>query len=189
MSILREGLLNGRSVMLAGASGDELDGLADALRALGATVTMFDPVLDEAGEGGADWVRARGPFHALVHDASSEFGHGGPDTLATVLQDAWIATAALANGAFIPGGEGGKLVLLAPVADAGPHAGAARDALENLARTLSTEWARYGITATAIAPAEGTEPEVVATLVAFVVSTAGDYFSGCRFDLGSAGGS
>jgi NAD(P)-dependent dehydrogenase (short-subunit alcohol dehydrogenase family) len=46
----------------------------------------------------------------------------------------------------------GRLLFLAPAPDAGPHAPAARAALENLARTLSVEWARFGITAVAITP-------------------------------------
>ena len=61
---------------------------------------------------------------------------------------------------------------------------ASRAALENLARTLSVEWARYGITATAITPGAATTDEQLAELVCFLVSPAGDYFSGCRFSLG-----
>ena len=62
---------------------------------------------------------------------------------------------------------------------------AARAALENLARTLSAEWARYGITVTAIAPGRSTTDDEVASLVAFLTSVAGDYYSGCRFELGA----
>jgi citronellol/citronellal dehydrogenase len=81
---------------------------------------------------------------------------------------------------------GGKIVLLAPPPDAGPHAEAARDALENLARTLSIEWARHGIRITAITPGTATTAGEVASLVAYLASPAGDYFSGCRFSLGEA---
>ena len=52
-----------------------------------------------------------------------------------------MATRAVATGALIPAGAG-KCVLIAPRPDRGPFAGAARAALENLARTLSVEWAR-----------------------------------------------
>jgi NAD(P)-dependent dehydrogenase (short-subunit alcohol dehydrogenase family) len=80
----------------------------------------------------------------------------------------------------------GRLLLLAPAPDAGPHAPAARAALENLARTLSVEWARFGITAVAITPGTTTTPAELAELICFVISPAGAYFSGCRFDLGAA---
>jgi NAD(P)-dependent dehydrogenase (short-subunit alcohol dehydrogenase family) len=46
------------------------------------------------------------------------------------------------------------------------------------------EWARFGITAVAIVPSAATTEEELATLVAFLCSPAGSYFSGCRFDLG-----
>ncbi|MBV8956986.1 MAG: hypothetical protein JO179_22805 [Solirubrobacterales bacterium] len=78
-------------------------------------------------------------------------------------------------------------MLIAPRAGAGDHADAARDGLENLARTLSVEWARFGITTTAIVPAAAAREQDVALLVAFLLSPAGDYFSGCRLEIGAAG--
>ena len=78
---------------------------------------------------------------------------------------------------------GGQLLLLAPPpGDAGAEA--ARAGLENLARTLSIEWARHGIRPVAILPGAATEPEEVAELAAFLASPAGDYYSGCHFRLG-----
>jgi hypothetical protein len=74
--------------------------------------------------------------------------------------------------------------VIAPRPDAGAFAAAARAALENLARTLSVEWARYGITATAIAPGASSTDDQIAELVCFLISPAGDYFSGCVFSLG-----
>jgi NAD(P)-dependent dehydrogenase (short-subunit alcohol dehydrogenase family) len=44
------------------------------------------------------------------------------------------------------------VLLVGPRPDAGAFADAARAALESLARTLSIEWARYGVTAAMIAP-------------------------------------
>src|SRR4051794_6451555 len=96
------------------------------------------------------------------------------------LDGAFIATRAVAN-AWIGAERGGKVVLVAPRADAPTSA-----ALENLARTLSIEWARYGITPTAILPGTATTPEEVGELVAFLASPAGDYYSGCAFTLGRA---
>jgi NAD(P)-dependent dehydrogenase (short-subunit alcohol dehydrogenase family) len=100
-----------------------------------------------------------------------------PDVLVCATGDldtAFGATRAVAN-AWIAAERGGKVVLVAPREDAPQRA-----ALENLARTLSVEWARYDIRPTAILP--GSE-EDVAELVAFLASPAGDYYSGCAFTL------
>ena len=51
------------------------------------------------------------------------------------------------------------------------------------ARTLSIEWARYGITVVAVAPGAETTREEVAALCAWLASPAGAYFSGCLLDL------
>jgi NAD(P)-dependent dehydrogenase (short-subunit alcohol dehydrogenase family) len=63
------------------------------------------------------------------------------------------------------------------------HAAAARAGLENLARTLSIEWARHGVTPVAIAPGPDSSAGEVAALVAYLASPAGSYFSGCLLDL------
>ena len=100
-----------------------------------------------------------------------------PDVLVAATGDidtAFIATRGAAN-AWIAAERGGKVILIAPRDDA-----AQRAAHENLARTLSIEWSRYGITPTAILP--GSEQDV-AELVAFLASPAGDYYSGCTFTL------
>jgi hypothetical protein len=52
-----------------------------------------------------------------------------------------------------------------------------------MARTLSIEWSRYGIRTTAVTPGAGTTAADLAGIVAYLVSTAGDYFSGARLDL------
>lgn len=180
MTVLRDDLLAGRTIALAGPIRSEL---RDVLLRHGGRVEVFDPGSISDEERAQEWVRARTPLHGLVHDVASAFGEGGQAGLLAALQDVWVAVAAVANGALIPGRSGGKVVLLAPPANAGPYARAVRDALENLARTLSIEWARYGITTTTIAPGAGsTEPDV-AGLVVFLVSPAGDYFSGCRFEM------
>lgn len=100
-----------------------------------------------------------------------------PDVLVCAtgeLDSAFIAARAAAN-AWIGAERGGKVVFVAPRDDAPQRA-----ALENLARTLSIEWARYGITPTTILPGGGDD---VAELVAFLASPAGDYYSGCTFAL------
>jgi hypothetical protein len=109
---------------------------------------------------------SRGTGTVAVHDASA-----AGDALAA-LDGAW---------AFVRPLEAAMIVLIAPRDDA-----AARDGLENLARTLSVEWARRGMRVVAICPGPATSVAEVAELTAFLASAAGAYYSGCRFDLGSA---
>jgi NAD(P)-dependent dehydrogenase (short-subunit alcohol dehydrogenase family) len=161
MTMLGQGLLDGRGVALAGGVPPAI---RDAIAALGARVDTE-------------------PIHALVFDGRPSFGGGGEDSLRECAEQAWIAVHDVATGALIPAGAG-KVVLIGPRPDAGPFAAAARAALENLARTLSVEWARYGVTTVAIAPGPQTADEELAELVCFLVSPAGEYFSGCLFELG-----
>lgn len=179
--MFRDDLLSGRRIAFAGGGGVAI--LAQ-LRVNGAWV-------DSAGDGelpgeseASGWVAERLPLHGLVFDARASFGAGGQPGLTASMRTAWITTRAVATGALIPGG-GGKLVLLAPAPDAGVHAAATRAALENLARTLSVEWARFAVTAVAICPGPETTDAELAQLTAFLISPAGEYFSGCRFDLGA----
>jgi NAD(P)-dependent dehydrogenase (short-subunit alcohol dehydrogenase family) len=181
---LRSELLAGIRVIVAG---DPAPGLTDRLRALGAEVIRFEPELDETGEGGAAWVADHPGAAALVFDARPAWraATAGIDALRASLDAAWVACAAAANGWFIPSGDGGRIVLIGPGAQAGELAAAATDGLENLARTLSIEWARFGITITAIAPSRPSEAEDdLATIVAFLLSRAGGYFTGSRLDVG-----
>ena len=99
----------------------------------------------------------------------------GVEAVRGALDGAWAAIQPEASGAKL-------IVLLAPPpGDA--HAEAARAGLENLARTLSIEWARLGIRPVAIHPGTATPAGEVAELAAFLASPAGGYYSGCRFDL------
>ena len=188
-TLLRPGLLDGLQVVLAGPGRDELAG---ALDALGATTRPLEAELgDEAAVEEAAATVAQ-DAHAVVVDAAARFTatvDGGDELVAlrAATDGAWTATRAVANAAWIePQAAGGKVVLVAPAPDAGPHAAAARAALENLARTLSIEWSRYGIRITTITPGRTTGVAEVAALVAYLVSPAGDYFTGCRLDLGAA---
>jgi NAD(P)-dependent dehydrogenase (short-subunit alcohol dehydrogenase family) len=136
-----------------------------------------------------------GTVEVLVVDCASVFaqsggggGGGGGDAegpreaLRACLDIAWNVTRAVVDGAFLPDTRGGRIVYLAPPADGGEHADAARAGLENLARTLSIEWARHGITPVTIASGASAMGEVAA-LVAYLASPAGAYFSGCLLDL------
>ncbi|MBV9422643.1 MAG: hypothetical protein JOZ98_07025 [Solirubrobacterales bacterium] len=187
MTLLREGLLEGRSVAVAGGVPAAL---RESLVKLGARTERFEPDVEQAiaGEVVGSWARARAPLHALVYDASAAFAGGGSKGLRTALEQAWVAIHELATGELIPSGRGGKIVLIGPRAGAGAFAEPIRAALENLTRTLSVEWARHQITVTMVAPGARTTDQDVAGIVCYLVSPAGDYFSGCRLSLGEARG-
>jgi NAD(P)-dependent dehydrogenase (short-subunit alcohol dehydrogenase family) len=152
--ILRAGLLEGVGVSVAGAG--PLGRAVEArCAALGAT---------------------RGD-DVLVWDGAAAFAAAdGVEAVRAALDDGWDAIrGALADGLLI-------VLLAPPPGDA--HAEAARAGLENMARTLSIEWARRGIRPVAITPGATTSPAEIAELVAYLASPAGAYFSGCRFELG-----
>jgi NAD(P)-dependent dehydrogenase (short-subunit alcohol dehydrogenase family) len=204
--LLRANLLDGQVVAVAGSgSGSGGVGAAVAVRcaALGAATAVLDaPLLDEEAVTRA--AAALGRVDTLACDAGAAFvtAGGGLEGLRAGLDGSWNATRAVANAAWrLRASEsaaagvappaaahqgasaGGKLVLIAPPAAAGAHAGALGAALENLARTLSVEWARYGIRTAAILPGGGASDDDLATLVAYLASPAGDYFSGCVFTV------
>ena len=118
----------------------------------------------------------------LVVDGAALFAVGG---LGACLEGAWAATRRIVNDAFLPSAGGGRIVYLAPAPGAGEEADAVRAGLENLARTLSVEWARHGITVVTIALGDATAPGEAAALIAYLASPAGAYFSGCQLDLRS----
>lgn len=176
----RAGLLDGRRVAVSG-SREELPG---TLSALGADVVQIPAAIEADEDGLATWTADHAPLGALVHDTRWSFGAGGADGLRSALDHTWICARAVASAALIPGGDGGRLVFVAPEGGTGPLAQAAGSALENLARTLSVEWARHGVNAVAVCPGATTSAEEITGLVAFLLSEAGGYFTGCRFDLG-----
>ena len=173
-SLLRAGLLEGQAVAVLRA-GDSDDAVETACRELGAAVRR----VEASGPAGDE------PLDTLVIDAASLFAAAPAEGLAPLraaADTAWVAARAAGTQVMIEGG-GGKIVVIAPGPGAGPHAGAARAGLENFARTLSIEWARYQIRITTIHPGHATDPADVAALVAYLASPAGDYFSGCVLRL------
>ena len=126
----------------------------------------------------------------LAVDAAGLFAEAlasGADPQAALrlcMAGAWETTRALLGGVQSdaageePRGErsgktaapGGRIVYIAPRADAGELAGGAQAGLENLARTLSVEWARYAITVVAIIPGERTSASEAAALTAYLGS-------------------
>jgi citronellol/citronellal dehydrogenase len=124
-------------------------------------------------------------------------------------------THAAATKAFIPQRSGRVIsVTLSPHSGMPGmvHSGAARAAVENMMRTLSVEWSRYGIRCVAVAPGQiATEtfmtkypremvetmastiplgrlgrPEEVAWLITYLASPAGDFFSGTTVTVDGA---
>jgi hypothetical protein len=171
-TLLRSGLLTDTTVLLAAADPPSRFGEAVALRCSQLGAGMDRVVVDPTG-GEAE---RRENTDVVVWDGASV---AGPRD---VLDGAWLALRPTALAMI--DAEGGKLVLIAPPpSDAATEA--SRAGVENLARTLSIEWARYGIRTSALLPGEATEPAEVAELVAFLASRAGDYYSGCAFNLGA----
>ena len=209
--LLRPGLLEGVSLLHAGApasiadSADPSLGMAvvETCGALGARVARcsaisgeLQPVAEsELDAQVASAVAQAGRVDLLAVDGAALFACGlarstdAHVALRACVDAAWNATRATINQAFLQASEPrGRIVYLAPSAAAGEYASAARAGLENLARTLSTEWARYQITTVTIAPGATTAADEVATLIAYLASPAGAYFSGCLLDLRGAVG-
>ncbi|HZV75360.1 MAG TPA: hypothetical protein VFF79_16745 [Conexibacter sp.] len=182
-ALLRPHLLDGRVVVLGGGG----DALGSPLAALGAVTPLLEATLEE------DAVAARvqqllaqhGALDMLLHDLRPAFATGGDDALRATLDTAWIVARAVATAAFIPSARGGRIAVVAPPPHGGePSAEGVRAAAENLARTLSIEWARHGIRTVAITPGAATTDDEIAALAGYLASPAGDYCSGCRMALG-----
>jgi NAD(P)-dependent dehydrogenase (short-subunit alcohol dehydrogenase family) len=203
-TLLRPGVLDGRAILLAGGPSAAAEAVEAACAGLGASIARClavsatgEPGLAEAEleaeleralpAGAADMlvVDAAGIFASAAGSGSGE--EGARDALRVCLEASWSVTRALVNRAFLAAERPGRVVYVAPPADAnadaGVHADAARAGLENLARTLSVEWARHGVTVVTVAPGSATPAEEVAALVAYLASPAGAYFSGCLLDL------
>lgn len=192
--MLRPGLLEGVSLLVvnsAGLPGEPTthargQGVCEACEGLGARVRSYarEPT---AGEAAMDAVVAdvadSGGLDVLVVDGAAMFALGG---LQGCLEGAWGATRAVVNLAFLPTQSASavrRVVYIAPGPGAGEQADAARAGLENLARTLSVEWARHEITLVTIAPGDESSASEVAALCAYLASPAGAYFSGAQLDL------
>jgi NAD(P)-dependent dehydrogenase (short-subunit alcohol dehydrogenase family) len=179
---------------------------------------------EEAVDGFMDWVVERhGRIDVLVNNAGGQFLSPAeaitPKGFRTVIelnvQGTWQMTHAAATKAFIPQGEG-KVISITVSPHMGfpgmVHTGAARAAVENMTRTLSVEWARFGTRLVAVAIGQfdtetlrtkypkaivegvastvplgrlGAEEEM-AWLMAYLASPAGDFLSGCVITLDGA---
>jgi NAD(P)-dependent dehydrogenase (short-subunit alcohol dehydrogenase family) len=174
---LRDGALAGRRIARFGAAA-----AGDACVAAGGDVVELraDPLDEEAF---AAEVAALSEADAVIADAATAFVRdgGGYEALRGALDRAFAAARAVAAEHLFK--NGGKVVFVAPRPETGEHAGALRAALENTARTLSTEWARLSVTAVAVLPGTETVDAELAETVAFLVSEAGDYYTGCALEM------
>ena len=168
-------------------------------------------------------VERHGRIDVLVNNAGGQFlspaeaitAKGFRTVIDLNVQGTWLMTHAAATRAFIPQGAGKILSVTLSPHNGMPgmvHSGAARAAVENMMRTLSVEWARFGIKACAVAAGQfdtetlrtkypkevvenvastvpvgrlGTEEEM-AWLIAFLASPAGDFFSGTVITIDGA---
>jgi citronellol/citronellal dehydrogenase len=179
---------------------------------------------EEAVEALVDGALERhGRIDVLVNNAGGQFLSPAeaitPKGFRTVtelnVQGTWHMTHAAATKAFIPQREGKVISVTLSPHQGMPgmvHSGAARAAVENMMRTLSIEWARFGIRLCAVAAGQfDTEvlrtkypkavsenvartvplgrlgsPEEMAWLIAFLASPAGDFFSGAVLTIDGA---
>jgi citronellol/citronellal dehydrogenase len=169
--LLREGLLEGLTVLAAPRTA-----IGDGCAALGARVEALDTdLLDEA----ATLAAAEGIVADVVLvDAGPLFGAGGEAALRVGLDGTWSAI-----HAGFAADRAGQVLMVGPRPDAGPFAQALRAGLENLARTLSIEWSRYGWRTVTVLPGRATSDAEVAEVVAYLASPAGAYYSGCALTL------
>jgi NAD(P)-dependent dehydrogenase (short-subunit alcohol dehydrogenase family) len=196
--LLQADVLQGTSILVVGASqhahpptgidaGESLGSIVGAAcEQLGSRVSSYahDGIVDEAAMSTVVSAASESDgIDMLVFDGSGLFASGG---LRACMDIAWDATRAVVNLGFL-GDESSlptrRIVYLAPPPGAGERADAARAGLENLARTLSVEWARHEITTVTIALGDTTTPGEAAALTTYLASPAGAYFSGCLLDL------
>jgi citronellol/citronellal dehydrogenase len=216
----------GATVIGCGRRTEPLEGMVEEVVERGGKAEFegLDIRDEKAVDGFMDGVVERhGRIDLLVNNAGGQFLSPAeaitPKGFRTVIdlnvQGTWQMTHAAATKAFIPQ-RGGKVVSITVSPHMGfpgmVHTGAARAAVENMMRTLSVEWARFGIRLVAVAIGQfdtetlrtkypkaivegvaGTVPlgrlgteEEMAWLAAYLASPAGDFYSGCVITVDGA---
>lgn len=165
-------------------------------------------------------IERHGRIDTLVNNAGGQFLSPAeaisPKGFRTVIElnitGTWLMSHAAATKAFIPQGEGAVISVTLSPHNGMPgmvHSGAARAAVENMTRTLATEWSRFGIRTCAIAAGQFAtdtfvnkypkeivesvhrtipmgrvgESDEMAWLIAFLASPAGAFHSGSVITL------
>jgi citronellol/citronellal dehydrogenase len=197
----------------AAADGGRCEAIACDIREQEEVNSLADRVLDRHGRIDLLVNNAGGQFLTPAEDITPK---GFRTVIRLNVEGTWLMTHAVATKAMIPDARGGKIVNVTLSPHHGlpgmAHSSAARAAVENLTRVLSIEWARFGITLTALAAGHfatdtlmtkypkpvvegvaGTVPlgrlgseEEFAWLVAYLASPAGDYFSGAVLTIDGA---
>jgi citronellol/citronellal dehydrogenase len=194
------------------SGGGRAESVAMDIRDADAVDDLIEGVLDRHGR-----------LDVLVNNAGGQFLSPAeaitPKGFRTVIelnvQGTWQMTHAAATKAFMPQGEGKVVSVTLSPHQGMPgmvHSGAARAAVENMMRTLSIEWARFGIKLCAVAAGQFAtevlrtkypkqvaenvqrtvplqrlgEPEEMAWLIAYLASPAGDFLSGCVITIDGA---
>src|ERR671923_2419365 len=216
----------GATVVGCGRRREPLEAMVEEVSGRGdkAEFEALDIRDEEAVDGFMDGVVERhGRIDTLVNNAGGQFLSPAeaitPKGFRTVIelnvQGTWQMTHAAATKAFIPQRSGKVVSVTISPHNGMPgmvHSGAARAAVENMMRTLSIEWARFGIRLCAVAAGQfdtevlrtkyppqvaenvhrtiplgrlGT-PEEMAWMVAYLASPAGDFLSGCVITIDGA---
>jgi citronellol/citronellal dehydrogenase len=215
----------GAQVVVCGRREEPLDETVAAAEGGRVEARTCDIREEDQVAGFVDGVMERhGQIDLLVNNAGGQYLTPAEDItpkgFRTVIrlnvEGTWLMTHAVATRAMIPDERGGKIVNVTLSPHHGlpgmAHSSAARAAVENLTRVLSIEWARFGITLTALAAGHfatdtlmtkypkqvvegvaatvplqrlGTEQEF-AWLVAYLASPAGDYLSGAVLTIDGA---
>jgi citronellol/citronellal dehydrogenase len=216
----------GAAVVICGRRAEPLAAAVGEIEGAGgrAEAVPMDIRDDEAVDALFDGVLERhGRVDLLVNNAGGQFLSPAeaisPKGFRTVIElnvtGTWLMTHAAATKAFIPQERGKVISITISPHNAMPgmvHSGAARAAVENMMRTLSVEWSRFGVRLCAIAagqfdtetlrtkyPAQVVESiprtvplgrlgtkEEMAWLVAYLASPAGDFFSGSVITIDGA---
>ncbi len=156
----------GAQVAICGRTPEKLEKAAELLRSEGVTC-RYEPVDIRQAQSVSDFVDrvvgAWGGLDLLVNNAGGQFPtpaekcspRGFEAVVRNNLLGTWNVTHAVANAAFIPQRGGAIVNVIAQVLRGFPgmvHTGAARAGVDNMTKTLSVEWAKYGVRVNAIAP-------------------------------------
>jgi NAD(P)-dependent dehydrogenase (short-subunit alcohol dehydrogenase family) len=173
---------------------------------------LFDGLIERHGRLDVLLNNAGGQFLAPAESISPK---GFRTVIDLNVNGTWLMTHAAATKAFIPQQSGKVISVTLSPHNGMPgmvHSGAARAAVENMMRTLATEWARFGIKTCALAAGQfATETlltkypqelvaqvahsiplqrtgraEEMAWMVAYLASPAGDFISGTTITIDGA---